>query len=146
MFLLQKSSDRSVCSDAHQPEAVNLESNQASVREACDAGLLAGAVTMVWQHGNVLQVNEIGQRDVGARSAPDSTSGPNGPARPGAARDGLPVCALSGGAGVHQHAVAPHMDGIGQYTWMAVTSDFATDGRRAALKLLGNHPIAGVLA
>jgi hypothetical protein len=46
---------------------VNLEGNQASVREACDAGLLAGAVTMVWQHGNVMQVNEIGYRDVGAQ-------------------------------------------------------------------------------
>ena len=32
----------------------------------CDAGLLAGAVTMVWQHGEVLQVNEIGYRDVDA--------------------------------------------------------------------------------
>ena len=45
---------------------MNLEGNQASIREACDAGLLAGAVTMVWQHGNVLQVNEIGYRDVEA--------------------------------------------------------------------------------
>ena len=45
---------------------MNLEGNQASIREACDAGLLAGAVTMVWQHGNVLQVNEIGHRDVDA--------------------------------------------------------------------------------
>jgi CubicO group peptidase (beta-lactamase class C family) len=46
---------------------VNLEGNQASIREACDTGLLAGAVTMVWQHGNVLQVNEIGHRDVDAQ-------------------------------------------------------------------------------
>jgi CubicO group peptidase (beta-lactamase class C family) len=46
---------------------MNLDGNQASVREACDAGLLAGAVTMVWQHGKVLQVNEIGYRDVDAR-------------------------------------------------------------------------------
>ncbi len=46
---------------------VNLEGNQASIREACDAGLLAGAVTMVWQHGKVLQVNEIGYRDVDAQ-------------------------------------------------------------------------------
>ncbi|MDT5251729.1 MAG: hypothetical protein QOH07_673 [Mycobacterium sp.] len=45
---------------------MNLEGNQASIREACDAGLLAGAVTMVWQHGNVLQVNEIGYRDIEA--------------------------------------------------------------------------------
>jgi CubicO group peptidase (beta-lactamase class C family) len=45
---------------------VNLDGNQASIREACDAGLLAGAVTMVWQRGEVLQVNEIGYRDVDA--------------------------------------------------------------------------------
>jgi CubicO group peptidase (beta-lactamase class C family) len=45
---------------------VNLDGNQASIREACDAGLLAGAVTMVWQNGKVLQVNEIGYRDVEA--------------------------------------------------------------------------------
>jgi CubicO group peptidase (beta-lactamase class C family) len=45
---------------------VNLEGNQASIREACDAGLLAGAVTVVWQHGKVLQVNEIGYRDLDA--------------------------------------------------------------------------------
>ena len=38
---------------------MNLDGNQASVREACDAGLLAGAVTVVWQHGKLLQVNEI---------------------------------------------------------------------------------------
>ena len=46
---------------------MNLEGNQTSIREACDAGLLAGAVTIVWQHGNVLQVNEIGHRDVEAQ-------------------------------------------------------------------------------
>ncbi|OBI48073.1 hypothetical protein A5707_18340 [Mycobacterium kyorinense] len=45
---------------------MNLEGNQASIREACDAGLLAGAVTMVWQRGKVLQVNEIGYRDLNA--------------------------------------------------------------------------------
>jgi CubicO group peptidase (beta-lactamase class C family) len=45
---------------------VNLDTNQASIREACDGGLLAGAVTLVWQGGNVLQVNEIGYRDVDA--------------------------------------------------------------------------------
>lgn len=41
--------------------------NAASVREVCDAGLLAGALTVVWQRGEVLQVNEIGYRDVDAR-------------------------------------------------------------------------------
>lgn len=45
---------------------VNLDGNQASIREVCDAGLLAGAVTLVWQQGEVLQVNEIGYRDVDA--------------------------------------------------------------------------------
>jgi CubicO group peptidase (beta-lactamase class C family) len=46
---------------------VNLVGNQASIREACDAGLLAGAVTVVWRRGEVLQVNEIGYRDVDAK-------------------------------------------------------------------------------
>lgn len=45
---------------------VNLDANQADIREVCDAGLLSGAVTVVWQHGEVLQVNEIGYRDVEA--------------------------------------------------------------------------------
>ena len=45
---------------------VNLDGNQTSIREVCDAGLLAGAVTLVWQRGEVLQVNEIGYRDVDA--------------------------------------------------------------------------------
>jgi CubicO group peptidase (beta-lactamase class C family) len=45
---------------------VNLDLNQASIREAVDGGLLAGAVTLVWQGGKVLQVNEIGHRDVDA--------------------------------------------------------------------------------
>ncbi|BBX95944.1 hypothetical protein MLAC_12380 [Mycobacterium lacus] len=45
---------------------VRLEGNQAGIREVCDAGLLAGAVTVVWQRGEVLQVNEIGYRDVDA--------------------------------------------------------------------------------
>jgi CubicO group peptidase (beta-lactamase class C family) len=45
---------------------VNLDGNQASIREAIDAGLLAGAVTLVWQSGEVLQVNELGYRDVDA--------------------------------------------------------------------------------
>lgn len=43
-----------------------LDGNAASVREVCDAGLLAGAVTVVWQRGELLQVNEIGYRDVDA--------------------------------------------------------------------------------
>ena len=46
---------------------VNLDGNQASIREAVDSGLLAGAVTLVWQSGKLLQVNEIGYRDVEAR-------------------------------------------------------------------------------
>ncbi|HLR98884.1 beta-lactamase family protein [Mycolicibacillus parakoreensis] len=45
---------------------MNLEANRAPIAEACDAGLLAGAVTVVWQRGRVLQVNEIGYRDVAA--------------------------------------------------------------------------------
>lgn len=45
---------------------MNLDPNQAPIREACEAGLLSGAVTLVWQRGQVLQVNEIGHRDVGA--------------------------------------------------------------------------------
>ena len=45
---------------------LNLGGNQASIREVCDAGLLAGAVTMVWQNGELLQVNEVGYRDVDA--------------------------------------------------------------------------------
>ena len=45
---------------------MNLDTNQASIREACDNGVLAGAVTLVCQGGKVLQVNEIGFRDVEA--------------------------------------------------------------------------------
>lgn len=45
---------------------MNLDSNQATIREVCDAGLLSGALTLVWQRDNVLQVNEIGYRDVDA--------------------------------------------------------------------------------
>ena len=45
---------------------MNLDGNAASVREVCDAGLLAGALTVVWQRGEVLQLNEIGYRDVDA--------------------------------------------------------------------------------
>jgi CubicO group peptidase (beta-lactamase class C family) len=46
--------------------APTLEANQASIREAVDAGLLSGAVTLVWRGGEILQVNEIGLRDVDA--------------------------------------------------------------------------------
>lgn len=45
---------------------VNLDANTESVSAAIDAGLLAGAVTLVWQDGKVLQVNELGHRDVEA--------------------------------------------------------------------------------
>lgn len=45
---------------------MNLDGNQASIRDAYDHGLLAGAVTMVWRQGTVLQVNEIGHRDIEA--------------------------------------------------------------------------------
>jgi len=45
---------------------VNLDGNQASIREAVDNGVLSGAVTLAWQAGKVLQVNEIGYRDVDA--------------------------------------------------------------------------------
>lgn len=45
---------------------MNLDGNQASILEVIDAGLLAGAVTLVWQAGKVLQVNELGFRDVHA--------------------------------------------------------------------------------
>ncbi|MCH9669229.1 MAG: beta-lactamase family protein [Actinomycetia bacterium] len=46
---------------------MNLDRNKTSVVAAIDAGLLAGAVTLVWQSGKVLQVNELGYRDVDAR-------------------------------------------------------------------------------
>ncbi|MFN8031744.1 MAG: serine hydrolase domain-containing protein [Mycobacterium sp.] len=46
---------------------MNLADNRTSVVQAVDAGLLAGAVTLVWRGGNVLQVNEIGSRDVDAK-------------------------------------------------------------------------------
>ncbi|BBY97106.1 serine hydrolase domain-containing protein [Mycolicibacterium fallax] len=45
---------------------MNLDGNAAPIRAACDDGLLSGAVTLVWRRGEVLQVNEIGHRDVGA--------------------------------------------------------------------------------
>src|SRR6188508_2261573 len=46
---------------------MNLDGNRASITDAIDAGLLSGAVTLVWQSGEVLQVNELGYRDVEAR-------------------------------------------------------------------------------
>ena len=46
---------------------MNLDRNQTSIVEAIDAGLLAGAVTLVWRGGEVLQVNELGYRDVDAK-------------------------------------------------------------------------------
>ncbi len=46
---------------------MNFDRNKASITEAIDAGLLAGAVTLVWQAGRVVQVNELGHRDVEAR-------------------------------------------------------------------------------
>ncbi len=46
---------------------MSLADNRASIVHAVDAGLLAGAVTLVWHRGNVLQVNEIGERDVDAK-------------------------------------------------------------------------------
>ncbi|MFN8102437.1 MAG: serine hydrolase domain-containing protein [Mycobacterium sp.] len=45
---------------------MNLDGNAASIQEAVDNGALAGAVTLVWRAGKVLQVNEIGHRDVEA--------------------------------------------------------------------------------
>lgn len=45
---------------------MSLADNRSSISDAVDSGLLAGAVTLVWQRGNVLQVNEIGYRDVEA--------------------------------------------------------------------------------
>ncbi len=46
---------------------VSLADNRSSIDQAVEAGLLSGAVTLVWQRGEVLQINEIGHRDVGAR-------------------------------------------------------------------------------
>ena len=46
---------------------MNLDANKTSISDAIDAGLLSGAVTMVWQAGEELQVNELGYRDVEAR-------------------------------------------------------------------------------
>jgi CubicO group peptidase (beta-lactamase class C family) len=46
---------------------VSLAENRSPLTAAVDAGLLSGAVTLVWQAGEVLQVNEIGYRDVEAQ-------------------------------------------------------------------------------
>lgn len=43
---------------------VSLADNRAAIAEAVDAGLLSGAVSLVWHRGEVLQVNEIGCRDI----------------------------------------------------------------------------------
>lgn len=45
---------------------MKLGENQASITEAVEAGLLSGAVTLVWHRGNVVQVNEVGFRDTEA--------------------------------------------------------------------------------
>lgn len=45
---------------------MNLDNNRASISEAIDGGLLAGAVTLVWHAGRVVQVNELGYRDIRA--------------------------------------------------------------------------------
>ncbi len=45
---------------------MTLADNRPSIEEAVASGLLAGAVTLVWHRGEVLQVNEIGHRDVEA--------------------------------------------------------------------------------
>ena len=46
---------------------MNLDRNKASIVDAIDAGLLAGAVTLVWHAGAIRQVNELGYRDVDAK-------------------------------------------------------------------------------
>jgi CubicO group peptidase (beta-lactamase class C family) len=45
---------------------MNLDANRASILEAINTGLLAGAVTLVWQSGQFRQVNELGYRDIDA--------------------------------------------------------------------------------
>ena len=45
---------------------MSLAENRSSIAQAVDAGLLSGAVTLVWHRGDVRQVNEVGHRDVGA--------------------------------------------------------------------------------
>ena len=46
--------------------AVSLADNRSSIIGAVEDGLLSGAVTCVWHRGEVVQVNEIGYRDVEA--------------------------------------------------------------------------------
>ncbi len=46
---------------------MNLADNRSSIETAVEAGLLSGAVTLVWHRGEVLQANEIGYRDVEAK-------------------------------------------------------------------------------
>lgn len=46
---------------------MSLADNRTSLSQAVEAGLLSGAVTMVWHRGDVLQVNEIGHRDIEAQ-------------------------------------------------------------------------------
>lgn len=46
---------------------VSLADNRESIDRSVEAGLLAGAVTLVWHRGNVVQVNEIGHRDADAK-------------------------------------------------------------------------------
>lgn len=45
---------------------MSLADNRTSIDQAVEAGLLSGAVTCVWHRGEVLQVNEIGHRDIEA--------------------------------------------------------------------------------
>ncbi len=45
---------------------MSLADNRSPIEQAVEAGLLSGAVTCVWHRGEVLQVNEIGHRDVDA--------------------------------------------------------------------------------
>ena len=45
---------------------MNLADNRPFIEEAVASGLLAGAVTLVWHRGEVLQVNAIGHRDAEA--------------------------------------------------------------------------------
>ena len=46
---------------------MSLADNRSSIDNAVEAGLISGAVTLVWHRGEVLQVNEIGHRDVESR-------------------------------------------------------------------------------
>lgn len=43
---------------------MSLADNSSSLAQAIEAGLLSGAVTLVWHRGDVRQVNELGYRDV----------------------------------------------------------------------------------